>query len=105
MKLSDWQKHPELQKVWAETWNQPAMVLGLDVLKESFRSHATSKQPSLVAGLDPLAAGAILNAFREGAEQAINHIELLKQALPSTSRIDDIPGWANATLKDEDSRK
>lgn len=76
MTLDNW--NDNARKEWTSTWKTKRMREGLLVLKDTARTMGMQpgqRGATMVAGLDPLAAGAILNAFREGANAIIAVIE------------------------------
>lgn len=80
MLFSEWQSSPELITQWKDTWNQPVMQKGMQVLLNHFILQTTSVVPQ--PGVDYLDVFAITAAQRDGNAQVLQFFERMKQLPP-----------------------
>ena len=99
MILSEWHKSEELIKAWRQTWREPHMQMGLDLLRSS-----VCETGFRVSGeTDALTAGALRDAAREGFKAALFLMEIMKEGkTPApqqpTSSLTLVPEFDNESL-------
>lgn len=69
---SDWDKDEKLKDVFNSILRTPTVRTAIAIWKEEHRCLHGGSNPTLIAGVDPIQGAALLNAFREGANAAID---------------------------------
>lgn len=82
MTLEQWQQSEELLKSWRETWREPHMQMGLDVLRNAVMDATVH----LNGQADALTAAAMRDSAREGAKLMLRIIDGM-----STGKSDQAP--------------
>ena len=94
--LEDWFRDPDAVRLWNETWKQPHMLLGLQVLASAGRPAAQPFSP----GVDLIQATAIQGARCEGYFHALRAVDLMRQTPVRAVDLKQPTGWGADRLSD-----
>lgn len=94
MTIEEWRSTPGYVKAWRDTWNEPHMQAGLQVLLQL-------SLPKLVvpmSGDDAIKIAGLKFAQSAGYYDFMRNIEAMKTIPERVEQKDDVPGWGSAVL-------